>query len=275
MLQMFGREDLALAAYNGGPATVQRHRPMRMETLQYVLGIGYYKNILREHAARLRQEASQLGILRTAEGDSWWTLSQRTGVPMLLLRMYNPFLAPRPLRPGLALVYPPAGLPLPLETRSDPAIYIARPGDHYLTLAFALGVEPDEIRRANGLWHTDLLLPGMRLKVPLQRPGPAQDQAVEPGDDLAKIAARTGASEWDLVRDNALWDQSLEGISTLRVVPEERPPAYALYTVRRGDTLSSIADHHGVSVGTLRSVNGLPDGNAAIRAGQVLKIPAG
>ena len=37
----FGREDLALAAYNGGPTHVRRRRPMRMETLQYVVGISY------------------------------------------------------------------------------------------------------------------------------------------------------------------------------------------------------------------------------------------
>lgn len=275
MMQMFGREDLALAAYNGGPGTVQRHRPLRMETLQYVLGIGYYKNILREHGARVRAEASQLEIERTVEGDTWWTLSRRTGVPMLLLRMYNPFLAPRPLRAGLTVAYPPGGAALALEGTLDEVSYVARPGDHYLTIAFVFGIDLDEFRRANGLWHTDLLLPGTRVRLPLLRSVPYEQFPIQPGEDLAQVAARAGVSEWDLVRDNGIWDQSLAGLQSLRSAQVPRPPAFALYTVRRGDTLSSIAERHRVSVSALRSANGLSETGSQIRAGQILKIPVG
>jgi len=273
MLQMFGREDLALAAYNAGPGTVQRKRPMRVETLQYVLGIGYYKNILRQYGEEFRAQAEKLAVLRTREDDTWWSLSERTGVPMLLLRLYNPFLAARSLRAGMAVAYPREGGEIAFEESGDESGYIARPGDHYLMRAFVFGVDPEEIRRVNGLWQVDLLLPSMSLRIPPRRQGPWFEESVRPGDDLSVVAARHGVTEWDLVRDNSLWEQSIEGVASLRVNPQLPAPEYALYTVRQGDTLSKIADRHGVSVSVLQSLNGLR-GRSQIRAGQLLKIPA-
>jgi LysM repeat protein len=52
---------------------------------------------------------------------------------------------------------------------------------------------------------------------------------------------------------------------------EEEPSAMP-YKVHRGDTLWSIARRHGTTVETLKQMNDLDD--AAIRAGQVLNIPA-
>jgi len=43
------------------------------------------------------------------------------------------------------------------------------------------------------------------------------------------------------------------------------------YTVKRGDTLSSIARSYGMSATTLRKLNGM-GGSDKIQAGQVLKL---
>ena len=47
LVDRFDREDYALAGYNGGPATVGRRRPMRLESLQYVIGVGHYRTVLK------------------------------------------------------------------------------------------------------------------------------------------------------------------------------------------------------------------------------------
>ncbi|WP_419584421.1 LysM peptidoglycan-binding domain-containing protein, partial [Thiolapillus sp.] len=46
----------------------------------------------------------------------------------------------------------------------------------------------------------------------------------------------------------------------------------AKYVIRRGDTLSAIAQRHRVSIADLRSENRIS--NDRIRVGQVLKIPS-
>ena len=45
------------------------------------------------------------------------------------------------------------------------------------------------------------------------------------------------------------------------------------YTVKQGDTLSSIAARHGVSTSSLISLNGLAANPNALRIGQVLQVP--
>ncbi|HWH33990.1 MAG TPA: LysM peptidoglycan-binding domain-containing protein [Acidimicrobiales bacterium] len=52
------------------------------------------------------------------------------------------------------------------------------------------------------------------------------------------------------------------------------PAATGSHTVRTGDTLSEIAQHHGVSTDALADANGLADADR-IRAGQILTVPAG
>ena len=90
MIRRFDREDYALAAYNGGPGRVTRGRPP-LESLQYVLGVGQYRSVLKLHRRSIHHHASQLSLETVQEGDDWWSLSQRTGMPILQLRLHNPF----------------------------------------------------------------------------------------------------------------------------------------------------------------------------------------
>lgn len=87
---------------------------------------------------------------------------------------------------------------------------------------------------------------------------------------------------------------SLEGTGVIDVTRERNPPHYHVavftqsyeqyvasqssgpgaaseYTVRRGDTLSAIAKHHGVSVAQLRGANGMR--GDMLQVGQKLQIP--
>src|SRR5713101_6065438 len=151
--RQFGREDYAIAAYNAGPGTVTKGRPLRLETLQYVIGIGYYKSVLRLYEPEIRRQAKTLRLQRVQEGDSWKTIAQRIGVPDHLLRLYNPFLAPRPLKAGALVAYP---LSVPhdlLEYEGEHLYYTSRIGDSYLNLALVFGTDLETFRRDNDLWR--------------------------------------------------------------------------------------------------------------------------
>ena len=91
-VKRFGREDYALAAYNTGPGRVSRKRPMYLETLQYVLGVGHFRNVLKTHESSLRYHANQIQLTTVAEGDDWWQLSQRLNLSILQLRLENAYI---------------------------------------------------------------------------------------------------------------------------------------------------------------------------------------
>ncbi len=84
---------------------------------------------------------------------------------------------------------------------------------------------------------------------------------VAPGDTLASVAHEYRVQPAELAAANQLSEaDSLQGIDAVvvPVAPEAEPIAHrVLYTVRRGDTLITIADRFGVSLAELRRWNNL------------------
>ncbi len=84
------------------------------------------------------------------------------------------------------------------------------------------------------------------------------------GDTLASVAEEYRVSTADLAKVNQLTTgDSIASVEALivPVPPAAEPSAHSrLYTVRRGDTLVTIADRFGVSLRELRSWNNIPSG---------------
>ena len=289
MTAQFGREDYALAAYNAGPGRVRRGRPP-LETLQYVLAVGHFRNVLKLYERSIRHHAEQIDLEQVREGDTWWAISQRVDIPVLQLRMHNPFLATRPLRAGQLMAYPPLPRTDLLVKTGDELTYRSRHGDNYLHLAFILEIELDEFRTANELWRLQTLPAGQRLRVPLGWQGRHDEHRVEPGEDLATIAAAYRSTPWRIIRDNGLFeDERLEpgavlkvraqrGGQAARAAPAAPPPAPAAPThvthrVARGDTLGRLAQRYGTTIRAIQAANDMGR-RTVIRVGQRLRIPA-
>jgi lipoprotein-anchoring transpeptidase ErfK/SrfK len=105
---------------------------------------------------------------------------------------------------------------------------------------------------------------------------------VQQGDTLANIAARMGVSIWALAEVNGIQNADLIYVGqalalpseSTPVAPETAPtaaPAGSVYVVRQGDTLSSIAAHHGTSAAALMSANDISNADR-IHEGQLLFI---
>jgi LysM repeat protein len=100
--------------------------------------------------------------------------------------------------------------------------------------------------------------------------------SVRPGDTLYSIARRFGTTVWTLTQLNGISNPNRIYIGQTLCVRAGggggMPSGGFLYTVQRGDTLTSIGRRFGWSASYLASVNHLPYPNQ-IYAGQVLFIP--
>lgn len=288
LIERFGREDYALAAYNGGPTRVGRGGPMPLESLQYVLGVGSYRSVLRQYGAAVRAYASRLQLATARPGDTWWTMSERLDVPVLQLRMHNPFLAARPLRAGARVAYPVASRDGLFVRVGGDTFYRVRLGDNYIKLAFTLGLNLEQFRASNALWRLETVLPGRLLAVPPDQGVTFADYTVASGDDLATIAGRSKVDPWWIIRDNGLWDQKVAAGMTLRVRAMPIAPAVApatavrvvapgpttiTYRVRAGDNLTSLSRRYATTVRAIQAANGMGT-RTRIVPGQRLRIPS-
>ena len=274
-VKRFGREDYAIAAYNTGPGRVSRNRPMYLETLQYVVQVSAYRNVLKLYDASLRHHALEIKLETVRPGEDWWSLSQRLDTSILQLRLHNPFLATRALRSGQLVAYPPEERADLFSIQEDQLLYRARHGDNYLRLAFVLEVELETLRQANGLWRLQTLPAGQLLNIPLEWTSKFNEYQVQTGDNLKQIAESTKSTPWRIIKDNGLWDQQLSPGMTLRVRPQasRARPSFQTYRVADGDSLGRIAARHGTSVRAIQSANGMGT-NTMIKIGQRLRIPS-
>lgn len=275
MVRQFAREDYALAGYNAGPGRARGGRPP-LETLQYVLSVGQYRSVLKLYEPSIRHHAAQVRLEEVRAGDDWWTISQRVGMPVVQLRLHNPFLATRALQEGQLMAYPPAprtDLLVPAGPPGNDLEYRTRHGDNYLHLAFILGVNRDEFRDVNDLWRLQTLPAGQVLRIPMAWKGKYNEHEVVAGDDLGTVAKKHTSTAWRIVRDNGLfWDERLTAGTVLKVRPSPPKPTYVTHRVASGETLGALARRYGSSIRAIQSANKMGRGTL-IRIGQRLRIP--
>ena len=286
LVRQFEREDLAVAAYNTGPARVAKRRPMPLETLQYVIGVGHYRSVLKQYESSIRIHAQRLGLASVRQGDTWGILARRVGISIVQLRLHNPFLAARPLRAGQFVAHPTS------EPRVNPVAvvdgvptFLTRHGDNYFNVAFTFDVELDGLREANSLWRLQPLPAGLKLTLPMSpRQGTDTVHVVQAGEELDAIARRYATDEWRLLRDNGLLTGGpVAPGATLRIrATKAAGPAVAAsaanptlrhHRVARGETLSAIARRYGTSVAAIQRASALGS-RTQIQVGQTLRIPA-
>lgn len=106
---------------------------------------------------------------------------------------------------------------------------------------------------------------------PAPNPNPTtQTYTVVPGDTLYSIATRYRTTIAELAALNGILNPNLIYPGQVLNVPDFSAPV-STYTVRPGDTLSSIAGRFGTSVGELASINNISNPNL-IYPGQVLRL---
>ncbi|MCB0060975.1 MAG: LysM peptidoglycan-binding domain-containing protein [Caldilineaceae bacterium] len=177
-------------------------------------------------------------------------------------------------------------------------IHVVQPGDSLSVIAVSYGVTMRELAAANGININDEILIGQQLTIPGGAGGTSSwanastgnTVTVGRGDSLSSIAAMYGMTVQELMDLNGLanpnyvWvGQQLQvvgsGVSgsmtTAVAAPAASTASSAIYhVVQPGDSLSTIAAYHGVSLQSLMDTNGLWDPNH-VQVGQRLQIVGG
>jgi membrane-bound lytic murein transglycosylase D len=185
------------------------------------------------------------------------------------------------------------------------AQYRVRRGDTLSRIAARHGVRTKDLMAANGIRRANRIRVGQVLEIPgrtrvvvASAPAPrepavpatpepsvstAASYRVRSGDTLGKIARRHGVSERTLAAHNGIRDMRLVKVGQELEIPPGGASSRAssdgdagresVYTVRRGDTLDSIARRHGTTPKSLAALNGLRSAHR-IKAGQRLVLPS-
>jgi membrane-bound lytic murein transglycosylase D len=162
-------------------------------------------------------------------------------------------------------------------------------GTYDIPRGYALRVPAE----GGGGFETRLAALAAEQRVTRSRPAPPNEPApgttvarhtVRRGDTLSGIARRYGVDVSALQRANGMRGTTVRLGSRLRVPATASAAARGSsasagsgtrsHRVRRGQTLTHIARHYGVSLEKLRAANGMGK-SSNLRAGQVLRIPRG
>ena len=156
--------------------------------------------------------------------------------------------------------------------------YTVKAGDTLYGISNQFGVSVTELAELNNIKGSNLQI-GQLLKIPISagtNPNNMFMYTVKNGDTLYSIAKKHNTTVQKIINLNYLTNTNLYPGQVLRIpetyTPEDEMtlPNYINYTVKKGDTLYSIAKNNNIPVDTLMKDNALTNNNLTI--GQTLKI---
>ena len=165
-------------------------------------------------------------------------------------------------------------------------IHVVEWGETLFSIARRYGTSVDAICAANGIADPTHIYAGQRLIVPSSNVPAAPAAAgathvVQTGENLYRIGLRYGTTAAALAELNGIYNPDqvvagqtliIPGSPTVPAVAYQPQHAATTHTVQPGETLTAIAQRHGVALWTLVQINNIAN-PALILPGKVLVIP--
>ena len=148
--------------------------------------------------------------------------------------------------------------------------YVVQKGDSLYSIANKLGTTVAELKKENNLTSNTLQI-GQVLRIPTKEIYEEEENiyVVKKGDTLYSIATANNTTVDELKRINNLTSNILSTGQLLKIPSPLLPET--TYTVKKGDSLYSIATKYNTTVDELKRINNLSSNILSI--GQVLKLP--
>ena len=195
-------------------------------------------------------------------GDSLWSISKKFGITVDELKSANN-LSSNLLSVGQNLIIPGK------EAQATGDEYVVKKGDTLYSIARKYNTSVDNLKSINNI-TTDSLAIGQIIKLPSTSSTASDTYIVKKGDSLYSIARTYNTSVDKLKKINNLTSNAL-AIGQVLKLPSSNASENVVYTVKKGDSLYSIAREYGTTVDAIKKLNNITSNTLSI--GQKLLLP--
>ena len=209
------------------------------------------------------KEGESQEIYTVKKGDSLWKIANKYNTTVEKLKSVNN-LKTNTLSVGQKLVIP--SISVSPEVSDT---YIVQKGDSLWSIANKFNMTVSELKNLNNLTN-NLLSIGQVLKIKDSYSNGETTYTVQKGDSLWVIANKYGITTEELKSYNNL-TSNLLSIGQVLKIPQGKTSTENIYTVKKGDSLWTIANRYNTTVEKIKVLNNLTSNLLSI--GQQLKIP--
>ena len=209
------------------------------------------------------KEGESQEIYTVKKGDSLWKIANKYNTTVEKLKSANN-LKTNTLSVGQKLVIP--SISVSSEVSDT---YIVQKGDSLWSIANKFNMTVSELKNLNNLTN-NLLSIGQILKIKDSSNNGKTTYTVQKGDSLWVIANKYGITTEELKSYNNL-TSNLLSIGQVLKIPQGKTSTENIYTVKKGDSLWTIANRYNTTVEKIKVLNNLTSNLLSI--GQQLKIP--
>ena len=209
------------------------------------------------------KEGESQEIYTVKKGDSLWKIANKYNNTVEKLKSANN-LKTNTLSVGQKLVIP--SISVSPEVSDT---YIVQKGDSLWSIANKFNMTVSELKNLNNLTN-NLLSIGQVLKIKDSSNNGKTTYTVQKGDSLWVIANKYGITTEELKSYNNL-TSNLLSIGQVLKIPQGKTSTENIYTVKKGDSLWTIANRYNTTVEKIKVLNNLTSNLLSI--GQQLKIP--
>lgn len=208
------------------------------------------------------KEGESQEIYTVKKGDSLWKIANKYNTTVEKLKSANN-LKTNTLSVGQKLVIP--SISVSPEVSDT---YIVQKGDSLWSIANKFNMTVSELKNLNNLTN-NLLSIGQVLKIKDSSNNGKTTYTVQKGDNLWVIANKYGITTEELKSYNNL-TSNLLSIGQVLKIPQGKTSPENIYTVKKGDSLWTIANRYNTTVEKIKVLNNLTSNLLSI--GQQLKI---
>ena len=209
------------------------------------------------------KEGESQEIYTVKKGDSLWKIANKYNTTVEKLKSVNN-LKTNTLSVGQKLVIP--SISVSPEVSDT---YIVQKGDSLWSIANKFNMTVSELKKLNNLTN-NLLSIGQVLKIKDSSNNGEKTYTVQKGDSLWVIANKYDITTEELKSYNNL-TSNLLSIGQVLKIPQGKTSTENIYTVKKGDSLWTIANRYNTTVEKIKVLNNLTSNLLSI--GQQLKIP--